>query len=672
LPHFTSVPERTQLALRAGRKVRPRESESERAENFALLCNLAIELSERILSRSRPDESHGPAQVRNVTEVTSILQSVARPIGIGSHNWGRMSLFQRHRWFVAAAGITLAFVGVLLVAPPGNGLTAFVDLTGMALMLIASAVTLTNALTRPSQERSFWGLMTLGFAFWLTNQMAWTYRETILHQAAPDPFFYDIILFFHSVPMIAAVAWRPDQRKKEGKVFLGLLQFVMLLGWWIFLYAFIVFPHQYVVLNVRAYSICYDRLYAVENDVLLALLALSLWTSAGGWRRLYLHLLGALTFYTRNTQLVYRATADQSPYAVTLHHVPLIATVAWMAAACWSARGWELESVTFRLHSRFKKLIPRLAMLAILSLPVLGVWVAVADNSPAPSRLFRIFAVLVAMLLLGAFVFLQQYLQDQALMKLLRDSRRGYESQKRLQNQLVQKEKLASLGTLVAGAAHEIDLPLKAVMSYSEQLWAQERLNEEQITLLRKIVSHAQRTRDLVANLLSFAQHAPGEKALVDLGQLLQRAKQMMELRYSGGGIQAEVLIEPGLPHILGNINQLFQAFTEIIENAMDALIDAGGGALKITAERQNGEVFVQFSDTGPGVREPQRVFDPFYTTKPVGKGSGLGLSAVYGVVQDHGGHITCQNKPEGGALFVVKFPVAVETAVQAAGAAGD
>jgi signal transduction histidine kinase/uncharacterized membrane protein HdeD (DUF308 family) len=578
-----------------------------------------------------------------------------------------MSLFQRHRWFVAAAGITLAFVGVLLVMHPGHGLTAFVDLTGLVLMLTAAAVTLTNALTRPVQERSFWGLMTLGFTFWLISQAAWTYCETVLSQAVPDPFFYDIFLFFHPVPMIAAVAWRPDQKKKEGKIFLGLLQFLMLLGWWIFLYAFIVFPHQYVVLNVRAYSLCYDRLYAVENDVLLAILALSLWTSSGGWRRLYLHLLAAMTFYTRNMQLVYRATADQNPYAVSLHHIPLIATVAWIAAACWSARSWNLKSSDFRLHSRLKKLVPRLAMLAILSLPVLGVWVALADNSPAPSRVFRIFAVLVAMLVLGAFVFMQQYLQDRALMKLLRDSRRGYESQKRLQNQLVQKEKLASLGTLVAGAAHEIDLPLKAVMTFSEQLWAQERLNEEQITLLRKIVSHAQRTRDLVANLLSFAQHAPGEKTLVDVAQLILRAKQMMELRYSGSKIQAELLIEPGLPRITGNVNQLFQAFTEIIENAMDALIDAGGGAFKITADRQNGEVVVQFSDTGPGVREPQRVFDPFYTTKPVGKGTGLGLSAAYGVVQDHGGHITCQNKPEGGALFVLKFPVAAETAVQAA-----
>src|SRR5207302_4788385 len=113
-----------------------------------------------------------------------------------------------------------------------------------------------------------------------------------------------------------------------------------------------------------------------------------------------------------------------------------------------------------------------------------GVWTVLFDNSAPPSRGFRFFTVLAAMLLLGAFVFLRQYFQDQALVALLQESRRGYESQKRLQTQLVQKEKLASLGNLVAGAASEIDHPLAAVMSYSEQLWAQEQLSSEQNKLL--------------------------------------------------------------------------------------------------------------------------------------------------------------------------------------------
>jgi two-component system NtrC family sensor kinase len=309
-------------------------------------------------------------------------------------------------------------------------------------------------------------------------------------------------------------------------------------------------------------------------------------------------------------------------------------------------------------------------MLAILSLPVLGLWAVLLDDSPARTREFRVFTVLGAMLLLGSFVFLRQYFQDQALMALLEESRRGYENQARLQSQLVQKEKLASLGNLVAGAAHEINHPLAAVMSYSEQLWAQERLTPEQNTLLRKIVNQARRTRDLVTDLLSFAQQAPGEKTQVDVSMLLGRATQLLEARHAAGKIRVTVLVAPDFPRVQGNANQLFQVFVEIIENAMDALEESGGGLLEITAQRQAKEAVLQFSDNGPGIRDPQRVFDPFYTTKPVGKGTGLGLSAVYGVVQEHNGQITCQNKPQGGALFVVKFPVATEPAVQAAGAA--
>src|SRR6202171_2883415 len=111
------------------------------------------------------------------------------------------------------------------------------------------------------------------------------------------------------------------------------------------------------------------------------------------------------------------------------------------------------------------------------------------------------------------------------------------------------------------------------------------------------------------------------------------------------------------LPRVLGNPNQLLQAFLQIIENAVDALQEIGGGRLPGSLWRQANEVVVQFADSGPGLRDPERVFDPFYTTKPVGKGTGLGLSATYGVVQDHKGQITCYKRPEGGAAFEIRLP---------------
>ena len=552
-----------------------------------------------------------------------------------------------------------------------DGLTALADLTGLALMLVAAGVALGNARARPGQERSFWALMTLGFSLWACNQADWIYCEVASHRQIADPSFFDIILFFHTVPMIAAVVWRPDLLRKEGRAHLSLRNFLMLLGWWIFLYAFIVFPHQYVVLNVNLYDICYNRLYLLDNILLLAVLGLAAWTSSSGWRRLYLHFLAGGVVYAIGSQFLQRATGNGIYYSRSLYDVPYIGAVAWMAATALSARQWDLQSREIRLDLRWKKVIPRLAMLALLSLPVLGLWTILFDQSTVPSRVFRISTVLVAMLLLGAFVFLRQYIQDQALMGLLQESRQGYESQKRLQSELVQKEKLASLGNLVAGAAHDINHPLTAVMSYSEQLWSKERLTSEQHALVRKIVNQAGRTRDLVADLLSFAQQSPAEKIPVDVTVLLQRAIQMLESRRPSGKIRVSLSMDGDFPRVQGNANQLFQACVEIIENAMDALEEAGGGSLEITAQRQGKDAVLQFSDSGPGIREPQRVFDPFYTTKPVGKGTGLGLSAVYGVIQDHNGQITCQNKREGGAVFVVRLPAETEPAVIAAGAVG-
>ena len=604
-----------------------------------------------------------------VTKVTTGHVTCPRIPRIGLIESRRMSLLRRHRWFVAAAAITLAYAIVSLASRQSYGLTMGADSFGLGSMLAVAACMFANASTRSNLERKFWALMGIGFFLWALNQGAWVYRDA-QHLDIPTPYFADIILFFHIVPMIAATAWRPDQLRVESRHPLTALHFLMLLGWWVFLYAFIVFPHQYVVLNLDAYNRDYDLLYELESVVLLALLAFAVWTSSGAWRRLYLNFLAAGILYGVGSQVLDRALLRGGYYSGSLYDVPLVGAILWMGATALSSRAWGLKSEPSHAGWRWRSLTPKLAMLAILSLPMLGLWTFLRDGSSAPSRQFRIFTVLSAMLVLGAFVFLRQYLQDQKLIGLLQDSRRGFENQQRLQSHLVQKEKLASLGELVAGAAHEINHPLASVMDYSEQLWSKHRLTEKQDVLLRKIVDQARRTQDLVSGLLSFARQSTGEKTLVDLSILLHRSAQMLEAQHHVSHIRIEISIEPGFPRVRCNANQLFQVFVEIIENAMDALVDAGGGVLRITAEQKEHEVVIQFADTGPGIREPERVFDPFYTTKPVGKGTGLGLSAVYGVVQDHGGQITCQNKPDGGALFALRLPVATETAAQTAASA--
>jgi two-component system, NtrC family, sensor kinase len=228
---------------------------------------------------------------------------------------------------------------------------------------------------------------------------------------------------------------------------------------------------------------------------------------------------------------------------------------------------------------------------------------------------------------------------------------------KHFQAQMVQTEKLVSLGQLAAGAAHEINNPLTGILGYSDLLVDDPALGERQRVVAEKIRTLARRIKTLVTSLLSFARRVPSEKLHLDLNQVIVTALHLSNLDLRGKHIQVETYPATDLPAIRGDANQVLQVFFNLISNAVDALEEIGGGKLMIRTTHVASRITIEFSDTGPGIKSPQQVFDPFFTTKPVGKGTGLGLSICYGIMQEHGGRIACYNRPEGGATFVVEFP---------------
>lgn len=561
------------------------------------------------------------------------------------------------------AAVVLAVAAVLWFSPRGPALTAFGDITPLALMAAATFAMFYNAATQ-RRARVFWLLLGAGCLLWSVNQFFWTYYEVILKKELPDPFLGDVILFIHVVPFMAAVALRPHRPTKDGKVLIDTVNFLMLLVWWVFLYLYVVFPDEYVTLNVPVYSGHYDLLYLLENLVLVLALGLVATNTRGNWRKVYWNFFIASALYTLGSELIDVAITRKRYYTGSPYDLLLMMAIGWMTWTAVHARRIDLDQVhDDEPASRWVDLVPRLAMIAILSLPLVGLWTLFNDTGPVHLRNFRLLVTLAATLVLGLFVFFKQFLLDRQLINLLDQSRQSYENLQRLQTHLVQKEKLASLGQLVAGAAHEINNPLAAILGYSEMLAAENALHGEQASMAEKIGQQARRTRDLVADLLSFSQQNPSEKVLVDVGALVQRAIQMHEVPVRGRNIRIETDVHNAIPRIWGNTNQLLQAFLHLTENAIDALSEVGGGTLRVRVRREGPEVVVEYSDSGPGLSDPQRVFDPFYTTKPIGKGTGLGLSATYGVVQDHQGQIMCQNKPEGGALFLLRFPVASQAA---------
>jgi two-component system NtrC family sensor kinase len=300
----------------------------------------------------------------------------------------------------------------------------------------------------------------------------------------------------------------------------------------------------------------------------------------------------------------------------------------------------------------------RLARVALISLPIIGIWCMTVSAAPLAVREFRILVTLGAAIPLGLLAFLRQGLVDRERIRLLRASQESIDNLKRLQTQFVQSEKLASIGQLVGGAAHEINNPLTAILGYSELLADDASVNEKTRTLAGKIRDQARRTKTLVNNLLSFARQVPSEqRSPLDINAIVSTSAQFRRFDLRGKNIRIEVHTGIGIPEVRADLNQLLQVFSNIINNAVYAMQEAGGGTLTVRTLFEKDNVVILFSDTGPGMREPQHVFDPFYTTKPVGKGTGLGLSICYGLIQDQGGQISCYNRPEGGATFRIELP---------------
>ena len=229
-----------------------------------------------------------------------------------------------------------------------------------------------------------------------------------------------------------------------------------------------------------------------------------------------------------------------------------------------------------------------------------------------------------------------------------------------LQAKLMHTEKMAAVGQLVSGVAHEVNNPLTAIMGFADLLVDNPELSSEVKDDLKVIVQEAQRTREIVRNLLSFARQTPPEKQAVDLHQVLRRTVSLRSYDLSNEGVQLLEQFDPALPNVTGDAHQLQQVFLNILNNAFDAVRESGrSGRIVIGTTRLGDSVEVRFTDTGTGIANPEKIFDPFYTTKEVGKGTGLGLSICYGIVREHGGEIVCFNNPDAlGATFAVRLPL--------------
>ena len=229
-----------------------------------------------------------------------------------------------------------------------------------------------------------------------------------------------------------------------------------------------------------------------------------------------------------------------------------------------------------------------------------------------------------------------------------------------IQAKLMHTEKMAAVGQLVSGVAHEVNNPLTAIMGFSDLLMENPEVPGSAREDLQVILEEAQRTKEIVQNLLSFARQRPPQRQRLQINDILRKTIALRAYDFSNHGVQIVENFDENLPPLIGDSHQLQQVFLNILNNAYDAVHSTERpGIIEIDTIHDGNWVEVLFRDNGEGIRHPERIFDPFFTTKEVGQGTGLGLSICYGIVREHEGEILCANNQDiPGATFSVRLPV--------------
>lgn len=249
---------------------------------------------------------------------------------------------------------------------------------------------------------------------------------------------------------------------------------------------------------------------------------------------------------------------------------------------------------------------------------------------------------------------------QRALNRQMDEERRMREELQSLQRQVIRQERLAAVGVLVSGVAHEINNPLQAILGFAELLQMQHTLPEAVNTDLQLIQRESARACGIIRNLALFARQQPGQAAIVPLGDIITSVAELRQRRLQSEDI--ELLIDDRATRpIMAVFTELQQVVLNFVVNAEQGIMSSGRlpGRITIRSRYVDGRVLLEVEDTGPGVppENEAKLFQPFFTTKAVGEGTGLGLSVSYGIIDSMGGHIGYRRAPAGGAIFYFDLP---------------
>jgi signal transduction histidine kinase/ActR/RegA family two-component response regulator len=579
---------------------------------------------------------------------------------------------------IAGAGFLLAYA--LLSVVTGQRVTALGDIAQLFPPLAYAALTLWLARQCRGQVRVFWNLNAVHALMWAFGQAVWTYLD-VFAGGVPVISPTDPLFFISSIPLAAALYGRPERDRPRWLFDIVLLDLVLIALFSAFIYIYFVVT---IAVTDGREDLYNDNLTQLLNarNLLLAMWATWVWRTAGSpaWRRMLgVYATGlAVTFIAG---IAYDAVDRSATYAAggpwdVLFMAPYV-ILAMAAAMAHDQKLFEPEEEVPPLSR-----LPVVSMIAITLLVAIPAIDEIArrllDVSPATGQL-RTRVALAIMIPFGIVVVVREFLSRRALIRAGQDLAST-------RQQLVQREKLAAVGQLVSGVAHELNNPLQGVLGYAELLLASTPAATE-VEELRAIHDSANRAAGIVRNLMTFAGRTTSARGWQQINRVVRDAIAAREGALQKAGINLTCDAADRLPLVYIDAGRLEDVITNLIQNAEAAIAArrAGKSINRMVPDRVPGDIriatrlqheperiFVEVTDNGSGLKDQDlmRVFDPFFTTREVGEGAGLGLSVCYGIVREHGGLITARNGEAGGAVFTIELPVVAESLVAAAAGA--
>jgi len=571
-------------------------------------------------------------------------------------------------WLMASA-VALSFAAAL-VLPKGYQLELLGDILQAGLAGLFTFLAFQNMVRGCAQVRTFWFLLFIGAAMWLASLVIWSISELWLHLAVPDVPLADILLFVGLVPLVAASALEPQKMHDARFRSFGLLDLSIVMLYSLYLFAFFVYAYRLQPGDMPIYNHNFNVADSIGNQLFAVATGVAFFRERGEWRPVYRIFFYSAAAFAVASDVINVAIDLGEYYTGSFYDLPLIAALGGFVCVCLAGRpllqpapqGGEHEPHRPIPVRGFSFLPTHLAMLVTLSTPAIGLWL-LASYAPQDALFsFRLQITLFTIFLLTLLLSIKQDFLSTKLFGSLRHLSNTCSSIERFQDHLVQGDKLASLGEMVASVADQIRKAMTIIREQVSNIASRTHGESRSRALAGKIGQYAERTDALVENMQRFAQETPLRLAPVEVKPLLESALHLSRIDKLQN-VRAELDAEDACPLVLADSSQLLHVFLQIISNAMDALEEVGGGELVISVRPCEPQVCIQFSDTGPGLRHPEHAFEPFFTTKPVGKGTGLGLSTCYGIIRQHDGDISCGNRLEGGAYFTIFLPSAAVAA---------